>query len=194
MAATAIETAETKIREGADAAISTTGETMSQAGSQARSTLRDQADQRSSQAGERIKNFVGDIHTTADELRKQGKDQPADAIEQVASRADKLGNYLEEADGERILNDVESFGRERPWAIAAAGFAIGLMASRFLKASSVDRYDRSMGNQQREPLQQNGNSPTHTPGRQFDPNSTPPGLNEQQNLAAGGPPMPGGGT
>jgi len=173
--------------------VSNTRDAAGQAGSQARSTLRDQADQRSSQAGERIKDFAGDFHSTAEELRKQGKDQPADLIEQVAGRADRVGDYLEQSNGEKLISDVERFGRERPWAIAAAGFAIGLTASRLLKASSADRYDRSVRQTSTVPPHDYGYQ--RTPGRQTDGQSTTPGqVEREQALAAGGPPMPGSGS
>ena len=48
---------------------------------------------------------------SAEELRKQGKDQPARLAEQAADRGDQLGSYLSEADADRILRDVEDFGR-----------------------------------------------------------------------------------
>ena len=60
--------------------------------------------------------------------------------EQAADRAERLGGYLHEADGDRILRDVEDFGRRRPWAVVAGGLALGFMASRLLKASSSERY------------------------------------------------------
>ena len=60
--------------------------------------------------------------------------------EQAAERAERLGGYLHEADGDRILRDVEDFGRRNPWAVVAGGMALGFMASRLLKASSTERY------------------------------------------------------
>jgi hypothetical protein len=38
---------------------------------------------------------------------------------------------------------VEDFARRRPWLVAGIGFAVGLAASRFLKASSERRYTGS---------------------------------------------------
>ena len=45
-----------------------------------------------------------------------------------------------ESDADRILRDVEDFGRRQPLAVAAIGLAAGFAASRFLKASSRSRY------------------------------------------------------
>ena len=117
-----------------------------QAADQARNKVREQVDERSTQLGERIGSNAGDARSVADELRKQGKDGPARLADQAADRAEKVGNWLTEADGDRILRDVEDFGRRNPWAAAVGGLAIGFMASRLLKASSSRRYQSSYGN------------------------------------------------
>ena len=107
---------------------------------QARGRLSDQVDQRSTQAGERIAGTASDVRSIAEELRNQGKDAPANLAEQVASQADRVGDYLKGASGDRILRDVEDFARRQPMLVAAAGLALGFAASRFLKASSSRRY------------------------------------------------------
>ncbi len=116
-----------------------------QAADQAKSKMREQVDQRSTQAGERVASQASDVRSVADELRKQGKDGPAKVAEQAANRAEKVGSWLTESDGDRILRDVEDFGRRNPWAIAAGGLALGFVASRVLKASSSQRYRSSIG-------------------------------------------------
>jgi hypothetical protein len=111
-----------------------------EAAGQARRGIRDQVDTRSTDAGERVGGMAQDVRSVSEELRKQGKDQPARLAEQAADRAEQLGDYLKRADGDTILQDVEDFGRERPWAVIAGGLALGFAASRFLKASSSRRY------------------------------------------------------
>ncbi|MDA0170604.1 hypothetical protein OJ998_16000 [Solirubrobacter taibaiensis] len=106
---------------------------------QAASRVRDQVDQRSTQAGEQVSTTASDIRSVADQLREQGKDQPAKLAEQAAQRADTLGDYLQRSDGDTILRDLEDFGRKQPWAVIAGGVALGFAASRFLKASSTRR-------------------------------------------------------
>ena len=108
---------------------------------QAKRGVRDQVDQRSTEAGERVGTAAQDIRSVSEELRKQGKDQPAKLAEQAATRAESLGDYLQRTDGDTILRDIEDFGRQRPWAVIAGGLALGFAASRFLKASSSRRYE-----------------------------------------------------
>ncbi|HKN93482.1 MAG TPA: hypothetical protein VJU60_04045 [Thermoleophilaceae bacterium] len=114
-----------------------------EAGGQAKQRAREQVDQRSTDAGERVSAAAGDARSVAEELRKQGKERPAELAEQAAERAERVGGYLKDADADRILGDVEDFGRRQPWAVVAGGLALGFIASRFLKASSRDRYQAS---------------------------------------------------
>jgi hypothetical protein len=117
-------------------------DTAQQAAGEARGRLRDQLDQRSTQAGEQVSSTAGDIRTVADQLREQGKDQPAKLAHQAADRVERVGGYLERADGEQLLHDLEDIGRRQPWAVMAGGLAAGFLASRFLKASSSRRYEQ----------------------------------------------------
>jgi hypothetical protein len=117
-------------------------EAAGEAKEKARSQLRSQVDQRSTDAGQRVGGFAADVRSVSETLREQGKDQPAKLADQAADRAERLSRYLEESDADRILGDIEDFGRRRPWAVIAGGVALGLVASRLLKASSSDRYRR----------------------------------------------------
>jgi hypothetical protein len=73
-------------------------------------------------------------------LREEGKDGPAKAAQQAAEQAERAGRWLQESDADRILRDVEDFGRRKPWAVALGGLALGIAAARFMKASSSERY------------------------------------------------------
>jgi hypothetical protein len=116
------------------------------AAGQAKSALRSQVDQRSTDAGQRVGGFASDVRSMGEQLRKQGKHQPAQLADQAADRTERLGSYLRENDADRILGDIEDLGRRQPWAVIAGGVALGLVASRFLKASAKDRYaQRSLG-------------------------------------------------
>jgi hypothetical protein len=112
---------------------------------QARGRLREQIDQRSTQAGDEIRSTAHQVRGLAEQLRAQGKDMPARMVEQAADRSESFGNYLRNADGERLLGDVESFARRQPWAVAVGGLALGFAASRLLKASSSRRYRSGQG-------------------------------------------------
>jgi hypothetical protein len=130
-----------------------------QAAGQAKSTLRSQLDQRSTDAGRKVGGFASDVRSVGDQLRDQGKEQPAKLADQAADRAERLGNYLSESDADRILGDVEDFGRRQPWAVIAGGVALGVLASRFLKASSSRRYEQRWESSDRLPARTSDVSP-----------------------------------
>jgi|tagenome__1003787_1003787.scaffolds.fasta_scaffold20685440_2 hypothetical protein len=97
-------------------------------------------DERSTQAGKQVSTQAGDLRSVGEQLRSQGKDQPAKIADQAAERVERLGGYLERSDADTILRDAEDFARQNPWAVVAGGLVLGFAASRFLKASSSQRY------------------------------------------------------
>ena len=115
-------------------------EQASQAAGQAKGVLRSQVDQRSTQAGQQIKQQADDIRTVGEQLRSQGKEGPAKVADQAAQRIERLGSYLHQADTDTIIDDVERFARSNPWVVIAGGITTGFLAARALKASSVERY------------------------------------------------------
>jgi hypothetical protein len=114
-----------------------------------RSRLRGEVDARSTAAGEQVGLVSQAMRDMSGRLRSQGNDLPARLADEVADRAERLGGYLRESDGQRILGDVEDFGRRQPWVIAAVGIVLGTAAARFLKASSQRRYQRRSGDRTR---------------------------------------------
>jgi hypothetical protein len=115
-------------------------QTAQRAADQGRERARQQVDQRSTQAGERMQSTGSDLRSVGEELRKQGKEGPAKLADNAAQRVERVGGYLKESDADRILNDVEDFGRRQPLALLAGGMVVGLALARFMKASSGRRY------------------------------------------------------
>src|SRR4051794_17557094 len=102
----------------------------------------------------RGKQAAAELHTLADALRRssqslqtEGKSSAAKPIENVVDRLESIGRYLEQTGGEKMLNDLESFGRRKPWSMIGAGIGVGVFASRFLKASSSRRFQQSQQGQ-----------------------------------------------
>jgi hypothetical protein len=109
-------------------------------GEEAGFQVREQLTQRSTQAGEQVQAVGNALQSGVDQLRSEGKDVPAKMVAEVARRADGLGGYLQSAQADQILSDLESFARRRPWLTAGAGVLGGFVASRFVKASADRRY------------------------------------------------------
>lgn len=125
----------TEVREQAQ-------EKAQQAASKAGDQARTQVDQRSTELGQRVTTTADDIRTVGQQLRDQGKEQPAKLADQAAGHVERVGNWLRDSDSDRLLSDVEDFGRRQPWAFALGGLALGIAAARFLKASSSQRYEQ----------------------------------------------------
>ncbi|HKO38580.1 MAG TPA: hypothetical protein VJU14_09455 [Solirubrobacterales bacterium] len=147
--------------------------------------IRQQIDERSTQAGEQVSGTAQDLRTVGEELRKQGKDTPAKLADRAAEQTEKVGSYLKDNGPDKMLEDVEDFGRQRPWAVLAGGVVVGVAAARFLKASSRNRY------QQRNGSRSTAQVPQTTPRRSaVEPVVSPPPATAQP-----GAPAPGiGGT
>jgi hypothetical protein len=171
-------------REKAGEAAEQAKQTAHNAASQAQDRIREQVDQRSTEAGERVNSTAQDIRSVSEELRNQGKDAPAKIADQTADRIERAGSYLRDSDADRILNDVEDFGRSRPWAVLAGAVVVGAAAARFLKASSRSRYSERQQRVEYAPYGDGGRqlSAPHTPATQTavttpsTPETTPVGV------------------
>ena len=84
------------------------------AAGRARSRLRARLDERSTQLGKQVRTNAQDVRAVGAQLPQQGKDKPAQLRDQPAERGERLAGYLEESNADRILNDVEDFGRPAP--------------------------------------------------------------------------------
>ena len=110
---------------------------------QAKRTVRDQVDRAVHRGGRaRRDSTASDIRSVGDELRKQGKDQPARLAEQAAERAESLGDYLTRSDGDTILRDIEDFGRRQPWTVIA-----GRARTRVRRLAVPEGIERAPGGQ-----------------------------------------------
>lgn len=144
-----------------------------EAAGKAQEGIRQQIQDRSTQAGERVGSTAQDLRSVGEELRKQGKQGPAKLADRAAEQTEKVGSYLKDKDPDELLKDAEEFGRQRPWAVLAGGVAAGILAARFLKASSRSRYQQ--GNGSRPSAQVPQASPAVPPRRSpVEPIAAPP--------------------
>jgi ElaB/YqjD/DUF883 family membrane-anchored ribosome-binding protein len=145
-----------------------------QAAGQVQERMREQIDERSSQAAAQIKEQASDLRSVGESLKEQGKDGPAKAADRLAGYAERVGDYLHEKDSHALLADAESFGRSKPYAVIAGGVALGFAASRFLKASSTERYQsRSATARPQRPATANGTLGQPTASAPTDPPIAP---------------------
>jgi hypothetical protein len=99
-----------------------------------------QLTERAAAAGTMMSSLAGDFRRIAAELRSsetiRGSSQVADRGADLLERA---GNYLQSADGERLMADAEKLSQQHKWVIATAALATGFATSRGLMAATVGR-------------------------------------------------------
>jgi hypothetical protein len=138
--------AQAKAQEKAQEVAGQAQEKAQAAAGQVQAKLREQLNQRSSQIAEQVNEQASDLRSVSGALREQGREGPAKAADRLAEYAEKVGDYLRDKDSDALLREAEDLGRRQPAAVAAGGLMLGFLASRFLKASSSQRYSsRSAG-------------------------------------------------
>lgn len=105
---------------------------------EARDAARVQVDDRSSRAGAGMLEAAADVRDIAEELRRKGRDRPAQLADQAADRMDRFGAYLKESDADRIMSDARRFARRQPAVVVAGAAVVGIVAGRLLKASEPE--------------------------------------------------------
>ena len=121
-------------------AASTAQEKASELREQGSARLRDQLDQRSTQAGSQVRSLAKALRRSGNELGNEGNSSASQLTTRAADRIERVGSYLEQKSGEELMRDIETFARRRPWMLAGIGMVAGVAAARFTKASSEQRY------------------------------------------------------
>lgn len=120
-------------------------ETAQNAVNQGKSFLGKQVDERSTVIGQQIGSLAQDLRSVGDHLRESGTGGAAGYVDQGAELVERVARYLQDADSDRLIGDLEQYARQQPLAIAGAALVLGFAASRFLKTSSVRRYATAYG-------------------------------------------------
>jgi len=111
---------------------------------QALGRAREQVDTRSTQVGQQMLSVADAARQVGENLRGEpGQEQPAKVVDAVAERVERLGGYLERTDSNSLLDEIDRLGRRSPTALVAGGVVVGIIAARFLKASSENRTPRT---------------------------------------------------
>ena len=86
--------------------------------------------------------LVGQIRDTAQVLRETGdnligrdKTRGGQYAHKAADRLERYSDYLHQNSVDHIINDVQVFGRERPWITIGGAFILGVAVARFLKST-----------------------------------------------------------
>lgn len=91
---------------------------------------------RKEQAVSELGNIAQAFRETGDKLRENEQAAAANAVTQVANQVERLTNYLSNNEVKDLLDEAESLARRNPELFLGGAFALGLLASRFLKSSA----------------------------------------------------------
>lgn len=127
--------------------------------------VREQVDQRSTQLGEQLHGAVQALRQAGQTMEQEGT-PGKQLVDRAAQQAERTARYLSQSDGNRLLNDLEGFGRKNPWAVIAGGMVLGFVGARFLKASSSRRFEDYRSDYYRRYQPQQRALPAQTPPQQ----------------------------
>jgi hypothetical protein len=106
-----------------------------------KSLVGQQIDKQSTVLGNTLSQTARDLERISADLRSSGTIASAASVaDWAAGYVDRAARYLANGDSDRFLSDLETLGRERPWAIAASAAALGFIAARVVKSSGARRY------------------------------------------------------
>jgi hypothetical protein len=87
-----------------------------------------------SKAGDMLGQVAGAIRQSGEQMRGE-QPQIASFADTAAQQVDKASNFLRQSDFNGLVREAEDFARRQPAVFLGGALALGLVASRFLKAS-----------------------------------------------------------
>ena len=89
-----------------------------------------------SRAAETLSGVAQAFLSSSENLRQQNQEGASRAIERAAEGVERFANYLQHTDVDEVVDQVHEFARRQPAAFIGGAFALGFLASRFIKATS----------------------------------------------------------
>jgi hypothetical protein len=107
----------------------------SQVTDQAKQTATSQIATRKDQAAQGLNTVSSSMRQMGDNLRQNEQTSGyAQYVNQAADQVDRFSGYLQNHDPRQIMSDAENWARRNPALVLGGAFALGLLASRFLKS------------------------------------------------------------
>jgi len=107
----------------------------SQVTEQAKQTATSQIASRKDQAAQGLSAVSSSMRQMGDDLRQNEQTSAyAQYVNQAADQVDRFSGYLQNRDPREIMYDAENWARRNPALVIGGAFALGLLASRFLKS------------------------------------------------------------
>jgi hypothetical protein len=95
-----------------------------------------------SRAGDMLEQVANAVRKGGEDMREQ-QPQIAGFADTAAGQVDKAAQFVRQTDFQGLIREAEGFARRQPAVFLGGALALGLVASRFLKAAPEDGSSRS---------------------------------------------------
>jgi hypothetical protein len=123
-------------KQVAGQAVEQTKHVAGQVADQARHQVKSQLATGKERAADSMSSVADALRLAGDQLREQKHEHMSSYADSAAEMVENVSRYLGDHDIDRIFGEVEGFARRQPALFLGGAFALGFMASRFLKSSS----------------------------------------------------------
>ena len=111
---------------------------------QAKQTATSQLATRKDQAAQGLSAVSSSMRQMGDTLHQNEQASGyAQYIHQAADQVDRFSGYLRNREPQQIMSDAENWARRNPALVLGGAFALGLLASRFLKSGMRGRSEQN---------------------------------------------------
>jgi len=138
-----------KVQQAASAVKDQAQEKVGQVAEQAKQQATSRVESQKERAVDSLGSVAQAIRQTGQELRQQDQVAIGQYADKAAEQVERLASYLRRHDVGELIEETERFARRRPGLFLGGGFALGLVAARFLKSSgerqqAKERYYQSL--------------------------------------------------
>jgi hypothetical protein len=85
------------------------------------------------------------VRQTTEQLRNEQHDAVARYVDRAADQIERFATHLRDRSVDELLQDARELARRQPALVIGGGFAVGLLAARFLKSSQRAGRDHEQG-------------------------------------------------
>ncbi|HEX8267086.1 MAG TPA: hypothetical protein VF596_16915 [Pyrinomonadaceae bacterium] len=128
-----------KAKDMLNQAKTATGEVASQALGQVQEKASTFVDTKTSDVAQSLTGVADTVRQFTETLRTNQDTPIAQTVAQygdtVTNQVERIADYLDRADLQKLTRDVESFARRNPAIFIGSAFALGIVAARFIKSS-----------------------------------------------------------
>jgi hypothetical protein len=103
--------------------------------SRATEKITERVSEQKGRTADTLSTVAQSLHQTSQLLRDQNEEGMSRYVDRAADQVERLAGYLQTTDIDEVVDSVEELARRRPGVFIGGAFAIGFLASRFIKAS-----------------------------------------------------------